>query len=222
MFCRFFILRPVLSIVISLVILLAGGVAIWASPVAQYPDITPPSIKITATFPGANSETLANTVAAPLEDQLSGVANMIYMQSSSANASSSVTVTIYFQIGTDLNAMLSDVLNRINTAMPQMPVSVQQQGVIVRKSSPDLFLLVNMYTDGYPELLYLSNYTYRYVYPVLSQLNGVGLVIVGGNRNFAMRVWLDPRKLAYYGISTNEVIAAIQDQNKPFSIGLMA
>ena len=144
MFCKFFILRPVLSIVFSLVILLAGGIAIFASPVAQYPDVTPPSIKITATFPGATAETLANTVAAPMEDQISGVSNMIYMVSSSANFSNSVTITLYFEIGTDLNSTLGDVLNRINTALRQMPVAVQQQGVVVRKSSPDLFLIVDI------------------------------------------------------------------------------
>jgi len=222
MFCRFFILRPVLSMVISIIIVLVGVVAILVSPVAQYPDITPPSIKVTATFPGANAETLANTVAAPLEDQMSGVSNMIYMQSSSANASNSVTLTIYFQIGTDLNAMLSDVLNRINTAMPQMPAQVQQQGVVVRKSSPDLFLIIGLYANnGYPDLLYLSNYVYRYVYPVISQVNGVGTTTVAGNRNFSMRVLLDPKKLAYYNLSADEVIAAIKDQNKPFTIGLM-
>ncbi len=221
MFCKFFILRPVLSIVISIIIVLAGLTAIFASPVSQYPDITPPSIKITAIFPGANSETLASAVAAPLEDQISGVSNMIYMQSSSANASNSVTITVYFQIGTDLNNVLSDLLNRVNSAMPQMPVAVQQQGVIVRKVSPDLFLLVNLYTDGYPDKIFLSNYAYRYVYPALSQVNGVGLVNLVGNNNFAMRIWLDPKKLAYYGLSSGDVITAIQDQNKPFSIGLM-
>ncbi len=222
MFCRFFILRPVLSIVISIIIVLAGLVAIWASPVSQYPDITPPSIKVTATFPGANSETLANSVAAPLEDQISGIANMIYMISASANASNSVTITVYFNIGTDLNGALSDLLNRINSAMPQMPSQVQQQGVIVRKSSPDLFLLVNMYADnGYPDKIFLSNYAYRYVYPVLSQVNGVGLVNLAGNNNFAMRVWLDPKKLSYYGLSAMDVSNAIKDQNRPFSIGLM-
>ncbi|MCE2705560.1 MAG: efflux RND transporter permease subunit [Proteobacteria bacterium] len=222
MFCRFFILRPVLSIVISIIIVIAGSVAIWTAPISQYPDITPPSIKITATFPGANSETLASAVAAPLEDQISGVSNMIYMQSSSANASNSVTITVYFDIGTDLTGVLSDLLNRVNTAMPQMPLPVQQQGVIVRKASPDLFLLINLYTDGYPDKIFLSNYAYRYIYPVLSQVSGVGLVNLVGNNNFAMRVWLDPKKLVYYGLSANDVILAIQDQNRPFSIGLMA
>lgn len=221
MFCRFFILRPVLSIVISIIMVIAGGVAIWAAPVSQYPDITPPSIKITATFPGANSETIAASVAAPLEDQISGVANMIYMQSSSANASNSVTITIYFNIGTDLNEIQSDVLNRINTAMPMMPVQVQQQGVTVRKASPDMFLVINTYTDGYPDIIYLSNYIWRYVYPVVSQINGVGLVNVVGNRNFAMRIWMDPKKLAYYNLATSDVVAAIKEQNAPFAIGLM-
>ncbi|MCC2625386.1 MAG: hydrophobe/amphiphile efflux family transporter [Burkholderiales bacterium] len=221
MFCRFFILRPVLSIVISLIMVIAGGLAIWASPVSQYPDITPPSIRISATFPGATSATLAAAVAAPLEDQISGVANMIYMTSSSANASNQVSISIYFNIGTNLNEIQSDVLNRINTAMPMMPLQVQQQGVTVRKASPDLFLVVNFYTEGYPDIIYLSNYVYRYVYPVVSQINGVGLVNVVGNRNFAMRVWMDPKKLAYYNIATSDVVAAIKDQNAPFAIGLM-
>ncbi|MCE3268919.1 MAG: Hydrophobe/amphiphile efflux, partial [Burkholderiales bacterium] len=221
MFCRFFILRPVLSIVISLIMVIAGGVAIWASPVSQYPEITPPSIKISATFPGATSETLAAAVAAPLEDQISGVANMIYMQSSSANASNQVSITIYFNIGTNLNEIQSDVLNRINTAMPMMPLQVQQQGVTVRKSSPDLFLMINFFTEGYPDIIYLSNYVYRYVYPVISQINGVGLVNVVGNRNFAMRVWMDPKKLAYFNVTTADVVAAIKEQNAPFAIGLM-
>lgn len=221
MFCRFFILRPVLSIVISIIIVIAGGVAIWAAPVSQYPDITPPSITVTATFPGANSEAIANTVAAPLEDQISGVAHMIYMQSSSANASNSVTITVYFDIGTDINSVLSDVLNRINTAMPQLPTQVQQQGVVVRKSSPDLFLIVSFYTDGYPDLIFLSNYVYRYIYPQISQVNGVGSASVVGNRNFAMRVWLDPKKLAYYHFAAADVVAAIKEQNAPFAIGLM-
>lgn len=221
MFCRFFILRPVLSITISLILLIAGSLAIWAAPVSQYPDITPPSIKISATFPGATSETLAAAVAAPLEDQISGVANMIYMQSSSANASNQVSITIYFNIGTNLNEIQSDVLNRINTAMPMMPLQVQQQGVTVRKASPDLFLVVNFYTDGYPGIIYLSNYVYRYVYPVISQINGVGLVNVTGNRNFAMRIWLDPKKLEYFNMATSDVVAAIKEQNAPFAIGLM-
>jgi len=200
---------------------IAGGLAIWAAPVSQYPDITPPSIKISATFPGATSETLAAAVAAPLEDQISGVADMIYMQSSSANASNQVSITVYFNIGTNINEIQSDLLNRINTAMPMMPLQVQQQGVTVRKSSPDLFLVVNFYTDGYPDIIYLSNYVYRYVYPVISQVNGVGLVNVVGNRNFAMRVWMDPKKLAYYNMATSDVVAALKEQNAPYAIGLM-
>jgi hydrophobe/amphiphile efflux-1 (HAE1) family protein len=222
MFCRFFILRPVLSIVISLIILLAGSVAIWASPIAQYPDITPPSITVSATFPGANSETIANTVTAPLEDSLSGVSNMIYMTSASANASNQAVITIYFDIGTNLNLVLSDVLNRINTALRQMPQPVQQQGIVVRKSSPDLFLVISLYTDnGYPDIIYLSNYVYRYIYPIVNQINGVGSVGLAGNRNFAMRVIVDPNKLAYYNLSASDISLAIQEQNRPYAIGLM-
>jgi hydrophobe/amphiphile efflux-1 (HAE1) family protein len=221
MFCKFFILRPVLSIVISIIIVIAGLVAILASPISQYPDITPPSIRVTAVFPGANSETIASTVASPLEDQISGITNMIYMTSSSANASNSVTITVYFEIGTDLNSALSDLLNRVNSAMPRMPIPVQQQGITVRKASPDLFLLVNFYTDGYPDKIFLSNYVYRYIYPILSQVNGIGLVSLIGNNNFAMRVKIKPQKLAYYNLSINDIINSIQEQNRPFAIGIM-
>ena len=175
MFCRFFILRPVLSIVISLVILLAGMVAIWASPIEQYPNIVPPSIQVSATFPGATSEVVAATVASPLENQISGISNMIYMTSTSANGSSSVSITVYFDIGTNLDARLGDVLNRVNAALPQLPTEVRNQGVTVQKSSPNMFMVLGVSApSGKPDDIYVSNYTYRYIYPVLSQITGLG------------------------------------------------
>lgn len=223
MFCRFFILRPVLSTVIALVILLAGTVAIYYSPIEQYPNIVPPSITVTATFPGANSDAIANAIAAPIEDQMSGVQDMLYMQSSSANGSNTYTLNIYFQIGTDLNSVEADVLNRINTAMPQLPEQVQQQGVTVRMASPDLFLVIPFYSEGgYPSDLYVSNYVQRYIYPLLEQVPGVGIVSISGQRAYAMRAILDPNKMNYYKVGYGDIVAAVKDQNAQYSIGMNA
>ncbi len=223
MFCRYFILRPVLSTVIALVILLAGTVAIYYSPIEQYPNIVPPSITVTATFPGASSNAIANAIAAPIEDQMSGVANMLYMQSSSANGSNTYTLNIYFETGTDLNSVEADVLNRINTAMPQLPEQVQQQGVTVRMASPDLFLVIPFYSEGgYPDTLFVSNYVQRYIYPLLEQVPGVGVVSISGQRAYAMRAILDPNKMDYYKVGFQDVAQAIKDQNAQYSIGMNA
>ena len=158
MFSRFFILRPVLSTVIALVILLSGITAMLTSPIEQYPNITPPCISVTAVFPGANSEAIANAVAAPIEDNMSGVEHMIYMQSSSANGNSTYTLNIYFDVGTDLNAVEADVLNRISTALPVLPLQVQQQGITLRQINPDLFLVFMSFTHLYLlSLLLLKN-----------------------------------------------------------------
>ena len=193
MFCRFFILRPVLSLVISIVIVIAGLVSMYASPIEQYPNIVPPCLNISVSFPGADAETIANAVAAPIEDQMSGVPGMIYMQSSSANGSSSVSLNVYFQVGTDLKSVEADALNRINTALPQLPTQVQAQGVVMRMKNPDLFLVIPFYSeDGNPDLLYISNYVQRYIYPVLLQIPGIGVISILGQRQFAMRAWLDP------------------------------
>jgi hydrophobe/amphiphile efflux-1 (HAE1) family protein len=203
--------------------MIAGGVAIWASPVSQYPNIVPPCLSITATFPGANSEAIANAVAAPLEDQMSGIANMIYMQSTSANGSNTVTLNVYFQVGINLQLVEADAINRINTAMPQLPAQVQAQGVVVRLKNPDLFLAIPFYSDtGYPDSLYISNYVQRYIYPEIEQIPGVGVVAIQGQRAFAMRAILDVNKMAYYKISTHDIVSAITDQNYQYAIGFNA
>lgn len=223
MFCRFFILRPVLSMVISIVIVLAGLVSMMVSPIEQYPNIVPPVLNITANFPGANSETIANAVAAPIEDQMSGVPGMIYMQSSSANGSSQMALNVYFQTGTNLEAVEADALNRINTALPQLPSQVQAQGIVMRMKNPDLFMVIPFYSDeGNPSKLYISNYVQRYIYPVLEQIPGVGVVGIIGQRQYAMRALLDPNKLQYYKISIKDIANAVNDQNWPYAIGMNA
>ena len=223
MFCRFFILRPVLSMVISIVIVIAGLVSMSASSIEQYPNIVPPCLNISVSFPGANAETIANAVAAPIEDQMSGVPGMIYMQSSSANGSSSLSLNVYFAVGTDLKSVEADALNRINTAMPQLPTQVQNQGVTMRMKNPDLFLVIPFYSEtGNPDLLYISNYVQRYIYPVLLQIPGIGVITMLGQRQFSMRAWLDPNKMAYYKVNVKDISNAINDQNWPYAVGMNA
>ena len=220
MFCRFFIMRPVLSIVIALVLILAGLVAINSSAIEQYPNIVPPCLNVTAVFPGASSEAIANAVAAPIEDQMSGVEHMIYMQSSSANGNSTYTLNIYFEVGTDLESVEADVLNRINTAMPQLPVQVQQQGITLRMMNPDLFLVIPFFSKtGAVSSDYISNYLQRYIYPLIEQVPGVGVAVLQGPRIFAMRAILDTNKMSYYNVNTKDIVNAIIDQNTQYAIG---
>ncbi len=223
MFCRFFILRPVLSMVISIIITIAGLISMAVSPIEQYPSIVPPCLNISVPFPGANAETIANAVAAPIEDQMSGVAGMIYMQSASQNGSNSLSLNVYFQTGTNLQLVEADALNRINTAMPQLPTQVQAQGVTMRLQNPDLFIVTPFYSDtGKPDQLFISNYVQRYVYPLVEQIPGVGVVSILGQRQFAMRILTDPNKLKYYNIGVADIKNAVNDQNWPYAIGLNA
>ncbi|MCH9756629.1 MAG: efflux RND transporter permease subunit [Gammaproteobacteria bacterium] len=220
MFCRYFILRPVLSSVIAIVLIIAGLVAMRASPVEQYPNIVPPTLTVTAIFPGASSAAIADAVAAPIEFQMSGVAHMIYMQSSSSTGDSTYVLNIYFEVGTNLELVEADVLNRISTAMPQLPFQVQQQGITVRMMNPDLFLIIPFFSKtGAVSSDYVSNYLLRYVYPLVSQVRGVGVAILHGQRVFAMRAILDTNKMNYYNVSTKDIVDAVNDQNMQYAIG---
>ena len=193
MFCRFFILRPVLSMVISIIITIAGLVAMAVSPIEQYPNIVPPNLNISAPFPGANAEVVANAVAAPIEDQMSGVPGMIYMQSANQNGNSTMSLNVYFEVGTDLKTVEADALNRINTALPQLPTQVQQQGVTMRMMNPDLFIVTPFYSEtGKPDQLYISNYVQRYIYPLVLQIPGVGVVSILVNANMQCEFGLTP------------------------------
>ena len=223
MFCRFFILRPVLSMVISIIITIAGLVAMLVSPIEQYPNIVPPSLNISVPFPGANAETIANAVAAPIEDQMSGVAGMIYMQSSSQNGDNTLALNVYFQTGTNLQMIEADALNRIQTAMPQLPTQVQQQGVTMRMQNPDLFIVTPFYSEtGTPDQLFIANYVQRYVYPLVEQIPGVGVVAIQGQRAYAIRIATDPNKLHYYGLDAADISKVVNDQNWPYAVGLNA
>src|SRR3954454_25350098 len=167
MFSRFFIDRPIFAAVVSILIALAGGLALVYLPVAQYPEISPPAVTISITYPGASAQVVADTVAAPIEQQVNGVPGMLYMSSNSGN-DGSYTLTVTFEIGTDLNAALVMVQNRVQLALPLLPTEVQNQGITVRKKTPDLLNLVNFYSpDGRYDDLYLSNYATIHVYDEL-------------------------------------------------------
>jgi hydrophobe/amphiphile efflux-1 (HAE1) family protein len=218
---RFFINNPVFSAVISIIIVLCGLVSISNLPLAEYPNIAPPTITISAHYPGANAETIQKTVASPIEDQVNGANQMIYMNSvMSGNGDYNLVIT--FATGTNLNAVIGDVLNRLNTALPMLPQIVQNLGVTMRKSSQNLLMSISMHGNGQVDQVYLSNYVYRAVYTELVRVKGVGDVELVGARTYSMRIWLDPNKMAKLGITLNQVEQAINEQNVQVAVGQVA
>jgi hydrophobe/amphiphile efflux-1 (HAE1) family protein len=215
---RFFINNPIFSSVIAIIIVLCGLVSITTLPLAEYPNITPPTITISAHYPGANAKVLERTVASPIEDQENGAEHMIYMNSTmSSNGDYNLVIT--FETGTDLDNVIGDVLNRLNSALPILPNIVQQLGVTMRKSSQNLLMSVAMQSNGRYDDVYLSNYTYRSIYTELSRIKGVGDIALTGARMYSMRLWLEPDKMAKLGITVNDVENAIQDQNIQVAVG---
>jgi multidrug efflux pump len=219
MLSKFFIERPIFSWVISIVILLIGGVAAFVLPIAQYPDITPPTVQVSATYPGANAQVVADSVAAPIEQQVNGVEDMLYMSSQCTN-DGAYNLTVTFDLGTDLNMAQVLVQNRVSLAMPQLPSQVQVQGVTTKKKSPSILLAVNLISpDGRYDDIYLSNYATIQIKDEILRLDGVGDVHYLGQRDYSMRVWLDPQKMASRNLATSDVIAAIQNQNIQVAAG---
>jgi multidrug efflux pump len=210
---RFFIDRPVFAWVLSIVIVLCGIIAYTTLPTAQYPPIVPPTIQVTANYPGASAQTLVGTVAQPIEEQVNGVEGMIYMSSTCTN-NGNYTLTVSFEVGTDIQTALMLVQTRVQLAMAQLPPSVQKQGVNVKEQSPNILLAVNLISpDGRYDALYLSNYAQINLFDPLSRAKGVGLVTFLGQRQYSMRVWLDPQKLAAVDVTASQVMHAIQEQN---------
>ncbi|HEX4130514.1 MAG TPA: multidrug efflux RND transporter permease subunit [Pirellulales bacterium] len=219
MFSRFFIDRPIFASVLSIVITLAGAIAIFTLPVTQYPDITPPTVEVWAVFPGANSKVVADTVAAPIEQQVNGVEDMMYMSSQCTN-DGVYALTVTFHPGTDLNLAQILVQNRVSLAQPILPGLVMRRGVTVKKKSPSVLLIVNLFSpDRSRDNLYLSNYATIQLRDELCRLNGVGDITFLGQRDYSMRVWLDPNQMAVRNLSANDVVHAIEQQNVQVAAG---
>jgi HAE1 family hydrophobic/amphiphilic exporter-1 len=220
-FSHFFIDRPIFAAVIAIVISLVGFIAYLGLPVAQYPEIVPPTIVVRASYPGANAETVAATVATPLEQQINGVENMLYM-SSYATSDGNMSLTITFKLGTDLDQAQVLVQNRVAIAQPRLPEEVSRLGVTTLKSSPDLMMVIHMFSpDDTYDQLYVSNYARNNIRDDLLRLEGVGDLTIFGERQYSIRVWLDPDKLATLGLTSSDVVKAIQAQNVQVSSGAL-
>jgi multidrug efflux pump len=218
-FCRFFINRPIFASVLSIVIVLAGSIAGFTLPVAQYPEITPPTVEVSAYYPGANAEVVRDTVAAPIEQQVNGVEGMMYMSSQCTN-DGNYTLTITFQPGSDLNISQVLVQNRESLAEPILPDLVKRRGISVKKKSPNVLMIVNLFaTDDSRKDIDLSNYATIQIRDELSRLPGVGDITYLGQRDYSMRLWLDPTKMSAYGLNAQDVIAAVQAQNVQVAAG---
>jgi multidrug efflux pump subunit AcrB len=216
---RFFIDRPIFSTVISVVFVLAGGVAVFTLPVAQYPEVTPPTVLVTALYPGANALTVQDTVAAPIEEQVSGVEGMVYMSSRSTN-DGAYNLTVTFKLGMDSDMAQVLVQNRVALALPVIPALVQNEGINVRKMSPNTLMIVNLIApQGRYDELFLSNYATINVRDELGRLPGVAGITYLGQRDYSLRVWLDPDKMAALGLSGMDVVAAIAQQNVQVAAG---
>src|ERR1700761_1522861 len=219
MISKFFIERPVLSNVIALLMILIGGVCLFELAIAQYPDVVPPTVSVTTRYPGASAKTVIDTVALPIEQQVNGVEDMLYMQSYSAS-DGTYTLTVTFKIGTDLNFAQVLVQNRVSSALSQLPASVQNQGVTVQKKSTSILLFVALTSpDKKYDSLYLSNYATINIKDELSRVPGVGNVTVFGAGQYSMRIWLDPNKLQNVGLMPQDVIQAIQQQSQQVTAG---
>ncbi|HWZ39493.1 MAG TPA: multidrug efflux RND transporter permease subunit [Bradyrhizobium sp.] len=219
MISKFFIERPVLSNVIALLMILIGGVSLFELAIAQYPDVVPPTVQVTTRYPGASAKTLVDTVALPIEQQVNGVEDMLYMQSYSAS-DGTYTLTVTFKIGTDLNFAQVLVQNRVSSALSQLPQAVQNQGVTVQKRSTSILLFVTLTSpDSRFDSLFLSNYATINIRDELSRVPGVGNVTVFGAGQYSMRIWLDPNKLQVRGLMPQDVIQAIQQQSQQVTAG---
>lgn len=218
-FSSFFITRPIFAGVLSLLIFILGAISLFQLPISEYPEVAPPTVIVTATYPGANPKTIAETVASPLEQTINGIENMLYM-SSQSTANGVMTLTVTFKIGTELDLAQVQVQNRVSQVLPKLPEEVRRFGVTTVKSSPDMTLVVHLFSpnDRYDEI-YLRNYATLNVKDELSRLAGVGQVNIFGGGDYAMRIWIDPGKAAARGLTSSDIVSAIREQNIQVAAG---
>jgi len=216
---KFFIERPIFASVLAIIIVIAGLVAAKILPIAQYPEIAPPTVTVTASYPGASAETLAKVVAAPIEEQLSGVERMLYFNSSSAS-NGTVSITVTFETGTDIDKAVFNVNNRVQLAAPRLPPEVQRNGVTVQKRSTDILLVIALSSpDGKFDTLYLSNYGTLNIVDDIKRVAGVADVTVFGARDYSMRIWLKPDRMVQLGVTPTDVANAVRVQNAQYAAG---
>ncbi len=214
--------RPILAMVLSIVLLIVGAIAYTTLPVAEYPQVVPPTVVVTTQYPGASAQTVSDTVAAPIEQQINGVEDMLYLYSQ-ATSNGQLTITVTFKLGTDLDKAQVLVQNRVAIAQPQLPEEVQRNGVVTRKNSPDILMVVFMLSpDDSFDQLYISNYALLQVRDQLLRLDGIGDIQIFGARDYSMRLWLDPDKIANLGMTAGDVLAAIRAQNLQITGGQLA
>lgn len=219
MLSNYFLRRPIFAAVLSLLFVISGAIAVWQLPITEYPEVVPPTVVVTASYPGANPKVIADTVASPLEQEINGVENMLYM-SSQATSDGRMTLTITFAIGSDVDKAQSQVQARVDRAKPRLPQEVQRLGIVTEKSSPDLTMVVHLTSpDDRYDMLYLSNYAAQNIKDELARIEGVGAVRLFGASEYSMRVWLDPNKVAALGLTPPQIVNAIREQNQQAAAG---
>jgi multidrug efflux pump len=218
-FSDFFIKRPIFAGVLSIIIFLVGAISLFRLPISEYPEVIPPTVIVTASYPGANPKTIAETVSTPLEQSINGVENSLYMFSQ-ATSDGLMTLTVTFKLGTDVDKAQVQVQNRVAQALPKLPEEVRRLGVTTQKSSPDLTLVIHLFSpDGRYDDVYVRNYATINLKDPLTRLDGVGLINMWGSGDYAMRVWLDPNKVASRGLTAGDIVAAIREQNVQVAAG---